>query len=114
MADEPTPGELSRRINDVREEVRSGMTGINARLDKMPTNELLTAYLQATTSQIEGLQSVVTEVKTELGTAKTSWKAELDALEDKLLRNKQWAVTALLTAVGCVVGVLTFAQGVGA
>lgn len=111
MADEPTPGELSRRINDVRDEVRTGMTGINERLDRMPTNDLLGAYLAKTDGQVEGLRGIVGELKTELSTAKTGWKADLQALEEKLTRNKQWAVGACLTALGTIVGVLTFARG---
>lgn len=109
-AEQPTPGELSRRIDDVRDEVRAGITGINERLDRMPTNELLTAYLASTNGQVEGLRGQLTELKTHVAGVETSLRAEIDAQEKKTIDAKRWAIGALLSAGGLVLGVLTFAE----
>lgn len=76
MTEEPRPTELSRRIDELRDEFRDGMKSLNERLDRMPTSELLTAYLAKSDSEMRGMREDIDEVR------KTD--AILDAKVDKV------------------------------
>ena len=108
--EEPRPAELSRRIDDIRDEFREGLKGLNERLDRMPTNDLLTAYLASTNGQVEGLRTGLSELKAHVATVESGLRAEIDAQEKKAIDAKRWAIGALLSAGGLVLGVLTFAE----
>lgn len=88
----PTIGEVSRRVDDLRSEVRDGNRGIHERLDKMPTNELLLAYLAKTDSEVAGLKEDVTEMRSDLVGFK---KSIADA--------RRWGIGAVISCGGLLI-----------
>lgn len=63
MGDEPSPRELDWRMNDMREEMRSGFANLNTRLDRVPTSELLMAHLAGWQLQLDSMKEDIAEAK---------------------------------------------------
>lgn len=101
MPEEPRPAELSRRIDDLRDEVRAGNRGINERLDKMPTNEMLLLYLAKTDSELATVKGNVDEIK-----------VELDGFKKQIADARRWGIGALISAGGLIVAALGLARSI--
>lgn len=102
MTNDPTPGELSRRIDGMDSrfdtltgEIRDMGRSINERFDRMPTSELLTAYLAKTDAEVAALKEDVVEIK-----------AALPLIEKRIVDAKRWAIGAVISGGGLVVGAL--------
>lgn len=99
MTGEPTAYELSRRIDGIDArfdgltvEIRDMGRSINERFDRMPTSELLTAYLAKTDAEVAALKEDVVEIK-----------AQLPLIEKRILDGKRWAIGALISSGGLIV-----------
>lgn len=106
MPSEPTIGELSRRLDALTDEVRTGYRGLNERLDRMPTSELLTAYLDKVDTDVRSLKEDVLEVKDNVRTIEQQAKNDVAALEKKITEAKRWAIGALISGGGLLVAVV--------
>lgn len=93
MTTEPTIGEVSRRLDALTDEVRTGNRGLNERLDRMPTSELLTAYLSKTDADVRAVKEDVDELKSSLA-----------ALQRQLVEARRWAIGAAISVGGLLLG----------
>lgn len=91
----PNNSELSRRLDDQRSEMREGFRGINERLDKVPTNELLLAYLAKTDGEVATVKEDVAEIKTDLAGFKKS-----------IAEARRWGMGAAISAGGVAIAAL--------
>lgn len=124
MTEEPRPAELSRRIDDLSVRVAEGFREVGMRLDRMPTNDILLAYL-ATRDQemktngedIKDLAASLANERTERVQADAHEKAEREKADQRIVDSaataKRWAVGVALTAGGTLLGVLTFVLDFG-
>lgn len=87
MPDEPTPWELHRSMQDLRRSVESGFASLNARLDRVVSNELFQAYQQTVQRQFDDHEREIASMRAERETEKTQ-----RASDRKLI------VTAVFTA----------------
>ncbi|WP_418060817.1 hypothetical protein [Pimelobacter simplex] len=106
MVDEPTTSELSRRVDALTDEVRTMGRGLNERLDRMPTSELLTAYLAKTDADVAVVKEDVAEIRADLAGFKVWVREEFAALEKRITEGKRWAIGALISSGGLLVAVV--------
>lgn len=110
----PGPSELWRRMDDIKDQMISGLTAINERLDRMPTSELLTVHLKAWEQQLSNVRDDVRRV--EQKTREEIQRVEQEAdrgrrvLHEKFENQqreaanaKRWAIGALIAGSGAVI-----------
>ena len=95
LQDEPTSGEMWRRMDDMRNEMRSNFDSLNKRLDIMPTTELMMAHMATQESRIKAIEDDVSEIKT------------------KTQQARAIAISAAIGAAGVVVAAIGLLQGGG-
>lgn len=102
MTGDPTTGELSRRIDGMDSrfdsltgEIRDMGRSINERFDRMPTSELLTAYLAKTDTEVAALKKDVSDIE-----------IALPLIEKRIVEAKRWAIGALISGGGVLVAAL--------
>lgn len=71
MPDEPTPWELQRTLQDMRQDMRDGFSGLNARFDRVVSAELFAAYQQAVNARFEEQSKRVTAIEEQRTAEKT-------------------------------------------
>lgn len=124
MSDEPTPGELKRRQDDLREEVRSGFQAMASRLDKMPTSELLIAHMATWDTQLRAVREDVeegrrmssandkkidrtaAELEKKIATATEDLRTGIKEGRAETTAAKRWAVGAVIAVAGVIVSAL--------
>lgn len=117
MTTEPTTGEVARRVDALKEEMREGIRGLNERLDKMPTSQLLTAYLAKTDADVRAVDTKVDAVKadvvdlerqveTSVADLERQVVSAVSALEKKITDGRRWAIGALISSGGLLVAVV--------
>lgn len=87
MADEPTPWELHRTVEALRRTVEAGFNSMNARLDKVVTENLFQAYQQAVRREFDDHAAEIAALK-----------AERDAEIKQRAADRKLIVTAVFTA----------------
>lgn len=105
---EPTPNELSRRLDDLRDELRTGMKGLNERLDRMPTSELMTAYLAKTDTEITSLRDDVIELTKALSRERSERESGDKDIVAEAATAKRWAVGVAISGAVAVIGFVGF------
>lgn len=128
MGDDPTPGELQRRQDDLVSEMRSGFQSLGQRLDKMPTNELLLAHMATWDTQLRGVREDVDESRTavsrvdskvdkttvelraEIAKATVETRAEIKEARTESTSAKRWGISAVISAAGLLVAGLALAR----
>ncbi len=95
VTEPPNNSELSRRLDDQRSEMREGFRGLYERLDKVPTNELLLAYLAKTDAEVATVKEDVTEIK-----------RDLDGFKKAISDARKWGIGAAISAGGLAVAAL--------
>lgn len=119
--EEPRPSELSRRMDDFRDEFRTALKGIIERLDKVPTTDLLTAYLAKTDGEVAALKREIREVKdehakdeaelrAEIAKSNSELKTEIQASQTRAQEAKRWAVGVAISGGGLLVAVVGVLQ----
>lgn len=112
MTDEPRPAELMRLYNELSVRVADGFHKIELRLDRMPTNDILLAYL-ATRDQemktngddIKELTAAIADERNERKAADKDVESRLNekiaALEDRLQKGRTlaWSITGVVSAI---------------
>ncbi|MBN6054503.1 hypothetical protein JYK22_21355, partial [Nonomuraea sp. RK-328] len=63
VPDEPTPWELHRTVEALRRSVETGFNSLNARLDRVVTNDLFQAYQQAVRREFDDHASDLAALK---------------------------------------------------
>ncbi|WP_436701835.1 hypothetical protein [Nocardioides sp. BYT-33-1] len=106
-AETPTNGELSRRVDALTDEVRSMGRGLNERLDRMPTSELLTAYLAKTDADVAAVKEDLAEDRADLAAFKVAIRGELAEFKKQITDGKRWAIGALISSGGLLVAVVS-------
>lgn len=107
MAEEPSPRELERRMDDMRDEMRSGFAQINSRFDKVPTSELLMAHPNAWQQQLDHVRGEQANPREYVGKE----FAERDAQRQSDRRTVQWFVGVI--ALPTVLSLLAIAAATG-
>jgi hypothetical protein len=118
-ADEPRPAELSRRVDDLRDEMRTSFQNIGVRLDRMPTNDILLAYLATRDQEMKTLGEDVKELTAAIAQERAERQAAVasertdreSAIKEQAARienSRRWGIGIALTALGVLVGVVTF------
>lgn len=113
MVDEPTTSELSRRVDALTDEVRTMGRGLNERLDRMPTSELLTAYLAKTDADVAVVKEDVAELRADLADFKSWVRNEFAAFEKRIVDGKRWAIGAVISSGGLLVAVVGLIRSFG-
>lgn len=65
MAEEPTTGELARRIDEQSRRMDAGFRDVNARLSDLPTEKTLLALLAARDAEMKAMRDDIDELKVE-------------------------------------------------
>lgn len=105
--DDLTLGELGRRYDQLRADIREDFAGINTRLDQMPTQQLLTALLDRRAAQIDRHTDDIAELKEHRKTDSTARQADRD--RDK--RNMQFLIGAVLIPLALSILTLVLTLG---
>ena len=63
MSDEPTGWELQRAMAELRQDVRDGFKAMNERLDRVPTQDLFTAWQTRYDQQLADVRADVAEIQ---------------------------------------------------
>lgn len=85
----PTPWELQRNYEALRGDMRDGFQGMNARLDRVPTADTLTALIARLDDRVAANERHVAEVR-----------AELQREKDSRAQDRRLVIGAILTAAG--------------
>lgn len=121
--EQPTAGELSRRIDALANSTSTSFADLNMRLNDFPTEKTLLALLQGSQAEasahLHGVRNDVKDLDRHLSTEVSERKAAVKEVEDRAARQVsaledriRQARTITLTAFGIVgtltLGVLTF------
>lgn len=63
MSDEPTPWELQRALEQLRQDLREGFRSVNDRLDRVPTSDLMAAWQARYDQQLADVRKDVAEIQ---------------------------------------------------
>jgi hypothetical protein len=88
----PTPWELHRNYESLRTDVRQGFAGLNTRLDRVPTEQTLTALIARLDDRVSGAESDVAGLQADL-------KAERTARQMEQAANRRMMIGAVLAGV---------------
>lgn len=86
--------------------------GINERLDKVPTNDLLLAYLSKTDSEVAGLKEDVEKVENALADDIAEIKDDLAGFKKKIEEARRWGIGAAMSAGGLLIAAIGLARSV--
>lgn len=104
MADEPSLGELGRLIQALRGDIRDDMAGINARLDRMVSNDVYTV-------EKAGLVKEIADVAKEVEVLQA--QRERDA--ERVTQTRRWMVASVIVPlIGIVLPLMVMLRGAGA
>ncbi|WP_330479871.1 hypothetical protein OG301_39360 (plasmid) [Streptomyces platensis] len=104
MADEPSLGELGRLIQALRGDIRDDMAQINARLDRMVSNDVYTVEKAGLVKEIGDLAKDVETLATQ-----RSQDAE------RVTQTRRWMVASvIIPLVGIVLPLIMMLRGAGA
>jgi outer membrane murein-binding lipoprotein Lpp len=113
MPDDRTIGETNRRIDQLAGDVQAFRSEVNARLDKMPTADLLLAYMRERDTRISHLEDDVKEIRAESVGLRAEHDAEIekanartDALRDEIGRQRRFSQTLAISLAGLVLSVI--------
>ena len=100
--DDPTPGELARALERMREDLRLGFTAISTRLDRFVSSEVLAVYQAALDRRLADMDRDI---------AKQAERIEADA--DKRAAHQRWLIgLAVMTVVSIVLPLVNALRGV--
>ncbi|MDJ1131226.1 hypothetical protein [Streptomyces iconiensis] len=115
MPDEPTLGEVARRLEDVRTDLRDDIREVGSRIDGMVSVEAMGYELRARDETIRRLTERVTEIEQARAEEARRHDADLRTAEDRRRADKRLLVTALLAPVLLLLlQVYVFSKGAGA
>ncbi|MGY5127262.1 hypothetical protein [Streptomyces nigrescens] len=104
MADEPSLGELGRLIQALRGDIRDDMAGINARLDRMVSNDVYTVEKAGLVKEIADVAKVVEGLQAQ---------RERDA--ERVTQTRRWMVASVIVPlIGIVLPLIVMLRGAGA
>lgn len=106
--EEPRPAEVWRRVNDLRDEMRTSFRDLGVRLDRMPTNDILLAYLATRDQEMKTLGENLKELTADLATERTERMAADTAQSERMTAGQRWALTFAVSVVVAVVGLAAF------
>lgn len=115
MPDEPTIGELRRRVDDMRSETRQSFEQLGKRLDRMPTTELLSTHLQMQAQQVDSVRGELKRVEKDLredlvrvekdaNDRANRIEGQLDAFKTKLEAGRRWQIGTALAVASVLIG----------
>lgn len=84
--------------------------GINERLDKVPTNDLLLAYLSKTDAEVAGLKEDVEKVENGLADDIAEIKEDLSGFKKKIEEARRWGIGASMSAGGLLIAAIGLAK----
>lgn len=96
MPDEPTAWELQRNYQALRDDVRNGFNQMNARLDKLPTGELVTQIIAALEHRVKEAEADVLRLENDI-------KEERKARTEATAANRRIVIGAALAGVVSVI-----------
>lgn len=116
MTDAPSPGELSRRIDSLASDFKTGFADLNTRLNDFPTEKTLLALLQGQQAEqsahLRAVRDDVRGLTAELANERADRKAadkdaedrataKISALEDRLQKGRTlaWSITGVVAAI---------------
>jgi hypothetical protein len=116
---EPRPAELSRRIDEVGKRMDAGFRDVGIRLDRMPTNDILLAYLATRDQEMKTLGEDVKDLAASLGKETAERRASMEAEKaartlqakedrDRAEQTRRFAMTFALSAVVAMLGLSAF------
>lgn len=122
---EPSPGELSRRFDEMRREMRDSFRDINARIDDIPNLAALASILEVRDVRIgtqdrrldELTKALAAEVANRQAADREAEKENEIALmkmQERIDAGRKWLVGTIITAIGTLVGILAFVSSLGA
>lgn len=122
--DEPRPAELSRRMNDLRDEMRTSFRDIGVRLDRMPTNDILLAYLATRDQEMKAISEDLKELTADLAqersermaadlTERTDREAQSKEQATRIEASRRWGIGIAISAAGVLLGVLGYITQIG-
>jgi hypothetical protein len=117
--EEPRPAELSRRMNDLRDEMRTSFRDISVRLDRMPTNDILLAYLATRDAEMKaqgedlkeltaGLAQERVERIAAVGAEQQAREAALEKMTIRIEASRRWGIGIALSGGSLLLGVVVF------
>lgn len=112
---DPSPGELSRRLDRIETGQQAGFDRLDKRLDRLVTNEAFAAEQRRVDEKFRDLADDITTERTQRQSAIAEEKqtrekgdaAQQTAL-DKLVANQKWLVVAVLLPIGLFLANLYF------
>ena len=118
MTEEPRPAELARQYTDLSKRMDAGFRDVGIRLDRMPTNDILLAYLATRDQEMkmlgEDVKEVVASLATETAERRAGLEAERHSRETQAKQDRERAEQTrrftLSFALSCLVALI----GVGA
>jgi len=104
MADEPSLGELGRLIELMRGDIRDDLAGLNARLDRMVSQDVYGVEKASTARQLADLAKAVEGLQA---------LRQQDA--DRVTQTRRWLIASvIIPIVGIVLPLIMVVKGAGA
>jgi hypothetical protein len=112
VPDELTVGELGRTVDALRAEFRTGLSGLNARLDRLVTSEVFTMQQGHTDRRIADVARDAQSARDDVRKLEDAFEAYQLAERDKRERERQSRLYQLVVPV--LFGVLSLAVAIWA
>lgn len=103
MPDEPTAGELARIGDRLRADMRDGFNSINARLDKLPSSELVTQLVANLEHRVREAESKVARVEKDAENKITRLEDDIKDERKARAADRRLVIGAVLAGVVSVI-----------
>lgn len=121
---EPTPAELSRRFDEMRQEIRDNFRDIKKDLAEVPSLQAITALFEVRDTRIAAQDKRIDELTRALATEVSNRQAAdreeekerekaLAILQEKIDAGRKWLVGTIISAAGILIGIATFLYNLG-
>lgn len=112
-AEEPRPAELARRIDALDARVAEGFRDFGIRLDRMPTNDVLLAYLATRDQEMKTNGEDIKDLTKGLADERSERMQADQRIIDQAAAAKRWIVTAGISGAVLFLGILGFVLDFG-
>lgn len=102
MADEPTLGEVVRRLEAIHGDLKEDFRELGSRLDSKVSMERYTIEQAARDEAVARVLTQVTELAKEFDAFRDNLQREKDQLAEKRRQDKRWVIAAVLLPVALV------------
>ncbi|GAB3209824.1 hypothetical protein GCM10027294_25750 [Marinactinospora endophytica] len=99
MSDEPSAWELQRSLADMRTDLREGFAQVNARLDRVVSSDLFSAYQVQVAQRFAEVEKDLATLQTEVTEERKAHREEHRADERQRAADRKWVMSAIVVPI---------------